>query len=190
MKKIILVFIISISIFTACSNNQIQDLNAKINIKDKTINDLEEKISTLTSELDEANNTILKHKKMNDVYAILSNMSLEFVRGKTKGDLEKINSLISDDIILSAENNKIYGQHEAYGEQIKYLLFDKDGKREYQDMVIQGFGYSENNNTYVIHIREFYNDELGMPESPPTFLNLYFREIDDKWKIVEFSFDV
>ncbi|MTI71839.1 MAG: hypothetical protein FH751_16445 [Firmicutes bacterium] len=129
-------------------------------------------------------------KKQQELFPILSNKALDFARGQTQGDIEKLNKVVSNNIIIIEKDNEIYGKYESYGEKIKYMLFNKNSKIKYKDMLIQGYRYNEENNTYLMHIREFYVDENNNPVSPPTFLNLYFSKIEGVWKVVKFNFDV
>lgn len=188
MKKIAFTSIICILFISGCTYNG-NTVNTD-NDENNKIQELKKSIKRLESDLKEKNDYIEKLEQQQAIFPILSNIALEFVRGHTQGNIEKLKEIISDSISIIEEENKIYGKYEVYGNEIKYLLYNNDGEIGYEDMVIQGYGYYEENNTYVIHIREFYVDEYNEPVSPPTFLNLYFRELEEGWRIIEFDFDV
>lgn len=188
MKKIILIFLVSIFSISGCASR-----DSTVNISDSKNNEIQElkkRIKSLESELKEKEDYIERFKQQQDLFPLLSNIALEFVRGHTQGDIEMLKKVASDNISIVEKDNEIYGKYEVHGNEIEWLLYNNDVKNRYQDMVIQGYGYYQENNTYVIHIREFYVDEYNEPVSPPTFLNLYFSELEEGWKVVEFDFDV
>lgn len=190
MRKVLFVLLICALSITGCKYRENTVIADESKNESKEIQELKEKIKRLETELEEKNAYIEKMEQEDELFSWLSNKALEFVRGHTNGDIEKLEGVIADNISIVEENDKIYGKYEYSGKEIKYLLYDKNGKAKYQDMVIQGYGWYEGNNTYVIHIREFYVDENNESVSPPTFLNLFFDKIEGDWKIVEFEFDV
>ncbi|WP_425449324.1 hypothetical protein [Dethiothermospora halolimnae] len=186
MKKIIVAFLMCILIISGCTpKDDTSDIE-----NNNEVNKLKEKVKALESELEKKEAYIESIKEQEDLFPVLSNKALTFVRGQTEGNIHKLKEVISDNISIVEEKGKIYGVYEAYGQKIKYLLYDENSKRKYKDMVIQGYGYLEGEDSYIIHIREFYVDENDKPVSPPTFLNLYFVQVDGNWKIEEFGFDV
>ena len=188
MKKIILSFFICILFISGCATKD-GSISMNNNKKDE-VQQLKERIKVLESQLKEKNTYIKKIKKQEQLFPILSNKALTFVRGQTQGDIEKLKEVISDNISIVVEEDIIYGIYEDYGEEIKYPLYDKSRKTKYRykDMVIQGYGYLEDD-TYGIHIQKFFVNENDKSISP-TFLDLYFTEIDGKWKVDKFEFDI
>jgi len=57
-------------------------------------------------------------------------------------------------------------------------------------MEIQGYGYLDEKEVVLVHVREYYYYEDGRDVTPPTFLNLFLRSEDGVWIISGFEFDV
>jgi len=177
MKKIVPILIIGLFLISSCStatdsSEHISEENTKLVDKLKV---KEKKIKELTQRVSE-----FEHEK--DLFPLISNLSREFVYAHTTGDKKSIQPLLHENISLEKRNNGIYAIVDG---EIEWLLFSEGRHERYVDWVLQGFGYDESEQTYIVHIREFYKDE-----APPTFLNLTFKKINDKWKIINLSFDV
>lgn len=174
MKKVILSICFAI-LLQGCSakTNESELVNIEYN---KQIQFLEEKIDYLEKRIE-------AFEEANDKFPILSNLSLEFVRAHTTGDIDKLKLLVSDDITLLEKDNKIYKVCDG---EITYTLYDESTQTNYLDMVVQGYGYDQQNDTYLIHIAEFYEGDLvgGF------FLNLTYKRFNDGWKVVDFEFDI
>jgi len=92
--------------------------------------------------------------------------------------------------LIIEDNDYIYGVYEYNGDEIEYMLYNDSSDIIYKDMIIQGYGYLKESEAYVIHIREFFEYQNGELVSPPTFLHLYFKNLEGDWKITSFEFDV
>ncbi|MCC5910090.1 MAG: hypothetical protein JJT76_06600 [Clostridiaceae bacterium] len=183
MKKALLLVLICIFFISGCAiNTDVQNNNK--------INELEERIKMLETELEEKNNYVTWMQEKENLFPAFSNISIEFVRGQTQGDVQKLKEVVADNVLIIEDNDKIYGTYESNGIEIEYMLYDGSSDVIYKDMIIQGYGYLEENEAYVIHIREFFEYQNGEPVSPPTFLNLYFENFEGSWKITGFDFDV
>jgi len=148
--------------------------------------DLENKIETLTQQIEKLNTEIEGYHQEKENFAVMSNVVREFVRASTSGDEEKLRTLLSEDIVLEREGNKLT----AIIDEMDWLLFSEERVFHFDDWVIQGYQYNSDENTYSIFIREFYTDSKQELVSPPTFLYLTFKEINGEWKIINLAFDV
>lgn len=177
LKFILILLVIALS---GCTNNN--NNFDQMDAMKKKIEELEQNNAALER-------TILMDKELHRVFPILSNLALDFVRGRTQGNLELLESVVSDDIIITEEEGSLFGEYMFSEDLIQYPLFIQERQSLYQDMVIQGVGYDERNEVYMLHIREFYNEASGEPGSPPVFLNLYFKATDEGFRITQFEFD-
>lgn len=188
-------------LLSGCTNPPVQEEPQSIVLESQLIQ-LQEEVNQLKESLDESEREIASLKMDNkriqdrlnqnelgmDLFPLLSNLSLSFVRAHTTGDAERLLSMVGEPIRIQKENGILTGSWEENEQVIEWELWKEDDSKIYQDMVIQGFGWLEEGR-YVIHIREFYT-EFGEETSPPTFLNLHFQKEDSRWKIVYFEFDV
>lgn len=55
-------------------------------------------------------------------------MSLEFVRVHSEGNIEKLKELVSENILITKEDNKIYGKYKVNDIEFELLLYDKESK--------------------------------------------------------------
>jgi len=190
LKKLIVLAISAILIVSGCTKNDITT-EKSLEEYDSKIQELEEKINALQAENKEMKNLIAIHKKEKENFFALSNMATEFVRAHTQGNIEKMKELLSEEIEIVEKKNKIYAAI-TYKEidNIEWTVYDKNSQYVYQDMVLQGYEYLPDDETYRINIREFYNDLNGNLQIPPTYLNLYFKQINGVWKIINLEFDV
>ena len=188
-QKVFILIVLSIFLLSSCTvkkNNE----EAEILRYKNTIEELNLEIKELESNLKQAEE-LNKHYAMKaDIFPHISNLGLQFVRAHTQGDFEKMKSLLSDDVKLVKKKDGIYGIYQYYGNEIEYCLYNFDKDIVFIDMVIQGFGYIEEKEVFILHIREFYENLDGTPLTPPTFLNLYFKQTEKGWKINYFDFDV
>ncbi len=183
MKKILLLVLLCIFFTSGCTINT--DTR-----NDNQVTELEERIKILEAELEEKSNYISHIQEKEHLFPTFANISIQFVRGQTQGDVQKLKEVIADNVLIIEDNGHIYGVYENDGYEIKYRLYNNSNNILYKDMIIQGYGYSKESETYVIHIREFFEYQNGEPVSPPTFINLYFKNFDGNWKITGFDFDV
>lgn len=190
LKKIMVLTISIILIVSGCTKNDVTTDKSLEKYENK-IQELEEKINILEAENEEMKKLINIYKKEKDSFFALSNMSVEFVRAHTKGNIEKMKELLSEEAELVERKNKIYViiPHEKSG-KTKWLVYDKSTPGIYQDMIIHGYHYVSNDDIYIIHIREIYSDSKGNIKIPPTYLDLYFKQINGVWKIVYLEFDL
>ncbi|MBS4201704.1 hypothetical protein KHA93_19045 [Bacillus sp. FJAT-49732] len=195
MKKIfLLLFLCSFMLLTACtqSANSINENDSQLEEENKDLtkrlNDKEIQLKELTQSVEELNNQIDQFNKEKESFAIISNLSNDFVIAHTTGDKERLYQLLSEDITLEERDNKLYAQiKESVSD---WLLFDYHGETKFDNWVIQGYQYVNETNTYSVFIREFYSDLNGESVSPPTFLGLTFKLQDEEWKIISLEFDV
>jgi len=183
MKKILLLVLICIFFISGCSTNTNSDY-------DNQINELEERNRILEAELEEKNNYIRRMETKEDLFPIFANLSIEFVRGQTQGDVQKLRQVVADNVLIIEDNDNIYGVFKNNGAEIEYMIYYGNRVSIYKDMIIQGYGYDEEREEYTIHIREFFEFENGESVTPPTFLDLHFKSFEGNWKITGFHFDV
>lgn len=195
MRGLLVLFICSFTLLTACSQkdvsldkkeNQLEEVNAifteRLNEKEKKIEELNQTIEQLHIQIDDFN-------KEKEHFGFVSNLSMEFVQAHTTGDKDKLRHLLSENIVLEEKDNKLYAKI-SNSDGFAWHLFNKEGKTQLDDWVIQGYQYDRKTNTFTIHIREFYINKNGEPDSPPTFLSLIFKMYNNEWKVDSLGFDV
>lgn len=191
MKKLLLL-ICGIILLSACSEelngNEIH-LEEQNLILSEQLNEKEQKIEELTRHIEQLNIQVDDFNMEKEHYAFVSNNAREFVKAHTTGDKEKIQKLLSDEVVLVEKDNKLFARVDSSGEY-EWQLFNKDAKGQFVDWIIQGQEYDGESKTFNIAIREFYLDSNGEPESPPTFLYLTFKLYNNEWKINSLAFDV
>jgi len=183
VKKILLLVLMCIFFISGCATNTDVRNNNKIN-------ELEDRIKILEADLKEKNNYVAEIQEKENLFSTFANMSIEFVRGQTQGDVQKLKEVVADNVLIIEDNDYIYGVYEYNGDEIEYMLYNDSSDIIYKDMIIQGYGYLKESEAYVIHIREFFEYQNGELVSPPTFLHLYFKNLEGDWKITSFEFDV
>lgn len=190
--RIVIILIIIAGVLSSCSpeDNQQGDANPEPADHDKKIEELNNKIETLEDDLEEANQRIEDYKKEDENFPFISNLALDFVRAHTQGNKEKMRELLSEEIELVEKDKRIYAVMQVNDQEVEWMLYEKDSPARYQDMVVQGYAYLREEDAFIIHIREFYEGKEGEVISPPTFLNLTFKKVDDQWKIINLEFDV
>ncbi|MFJ7738778.1 hypothetical protein ACIQ2D_20930 [Lysinibacillus sp. NPDC097287] len=195
VRGLLVLIICSFTMLTACSQkddsldkneSQLEEVNAEfsgmLNEKDKKIEELNQTIEQLNIQIDDFN-------KEKDNFGFISNLSMEFVQAQTTGDKDKLRQLLSEDIVLEEKDNKLYAKI-INSNGFEWLLFNKEGKTQLDDWVIQGYQYDSKTKTFNIFIREVYINLNGEPDIPPTFLNLTFKMYNTEWKITSLGFDV
>lgn len=193
-KKLWVLLICSFTLLTACSqtenslDEEVSQLEEDKVALSQTLSDQENKIEKLTQSITELKKQTDATKEEKDLFPWISNLSRDFVRAHTSGDKEKLQELLSEDIILVERDNELYVKHGE--DEYEWLLFSNEGKSQLDDWVIQGYQYDSESDTFHINIREFYVDLSGESESPPTFLGLSFEMFDNEWRIVGVGFDV
>lgn len=188
-QKVFILIVLSIFLLSSCTvkkNNE----EAEMLKYQNTVEELKLEIKALESNLEQAEELNKHYAMKEDLFPHISNLGLQFVRAHTQGDLEKMKSLLSDDVKLVKKNKGIYGIYQYDGNETEICLTNFDKDKIFIDMVLQGFGYNEEKDVFSLHIREFYENLDGEPLTPPTFLNLYFKETEKGWKISYFEFDV
>jgi hypothetical protein len=158
--------------------------------QNQKITELEQKISALEQEKRELQLTINRFEQEKQWFPTIGNLALQFVHAHIAGDAETLREMLGPDMALEERNGALYVTYSHEEQKVEWPVYSEDADRVYQDMLIQGFEYMPQDQTYRVHIREFFADRQQEIISPPTFLNLTFRQIDGEWKVVEISFDV
>lgn len=188
MKKHFLIMLIfSVSLITACTNSEeaVSQLKEEKEILTSSLNEnkaVQEKLSQRVTELEQQ---VENYQKEVEMFPNFSDLSRQFVRAHTSGDIETLQTLLSDELVLEQIEHTLYIEDDT---NYKWQVFTVGDKLD--DWVIQGFQYNTDNNTYMVHIREFLKNAEGEPVSPPTFLNLTFKFVNEEWKVSGLSFDV
>lgn len=150
---------------------------------------LEQRIVELEQYAAELERTAAADKEMHQAYPAISHLALDFVRGRTGGDIGLLKSVVSEDIVITEEDRALYGAYSYADQRVRYPLFTEERQSLFQDMLIYGFGYDESSQVYVLHIQEFYIEPSGEPASPPVIMHLYFKMTEDGYRITQFEFD-
>ncbi len=188
------IIICGFTLLTACSQTKnslgeaASKLEADKTVSSESLSNQENEMEKLSQSITELEKQLDATRKEKDIFPGISNLSREFVRAHTSGDKEKLQELLSEDIILIDRDNELYAKHGE--DEYEWLLFSHERKVLLDDWVIQGYQYDSESDTFHINIREFYVDANGEPESPPTFLGLSFKMFDNEWKIIGIGFDV
>ncbi|ESU31965.1 hypothetical protein G3A_13750 [Bacillus sp. 17376] len=186
-KKGMLLIVCCIPIITACTDTEI--VNQLESEKETLTMDLAEnkaEIDRLNEKISEMEGQLETNQKENDLFSQMSYLSMEFVKAHTTGDKETLQALLSEELIMEERDNNLFVKN---NDNVEWLLYSADN-HQLDDWVIQGFQYNPENDTYTVHIREFFSDANGEPVSPPTFLNLKFKLYNDQWKVDGLEFDV
>ncbi len=186
-KKLVVLFICSLTMVTACAQEDPSFDEEKVELLYE-LEDKENEIKDLTQRIDDLEKEMADSRKGVEHFAHIGNQSREFVQAHTTGDKEKLRELLSENIILEDRDNDLY----AVFDGMEWFLHRGAGERQivFDDWVIQGYDYESKGNTINIFIREFYTDPNGEPTSPPTFLHLKFEMVNNECKIVSFGFYV
>ncbi|MBS3679851.1 hypothetical protein KGF86_06470 [Ornithinibacillus massiliensis] len=120
--------------------------------------------------------------------AIINILSGEFVEAHTTGDKKALEKLLSDGTNLIEKDNKLYLTNT--GDDFEWFLFDSQSEITLHDWKIQGYAYDNEEETFLVHVREYFYDKNGIIVSPPTFLNLTFKLQASDWEIISVVFDV
>lgn len=150
------------------------------------INSLNIKTSELENVVGELESIIKVYEIQQRDFAFASNSALQFVRAMTTGNREALDEMLSNEFELVNKNKDLYVTVAYDDNEVEWKLFSPTD--HYKDMVVQGYTYDEEKNTYVIHTRLFYLDSDGNDISPPVFLTLFFQP--HSWKIIDLYFDV
>jgi|GEM_PF-2946207 len=201
MKKAWLIFIIMLLLSSGCSvqtdtqedrinqlEHEVSELQEKYAHAIKTVEEQKYEIEALETELTKRKSDGNEENCFDDFYPLLSNLSHQFTRAHTNGDLESLRKLVSERINIDLVDGVMKATWLEDDQEIEWILWDQSSDLIYRDMVIQGYG-SLDDGTKLIHIREFYESDR-MEVTPPTFLNLHFQIEEKEWKIVYFEFDV
>lgn len=187
LKKFLLLIVCFIPIMTACTDTETVDqLMSEKETLAMDLTENKEEIERLNAEIAGLEKQLETHQKEKDLFSQLSNLSREFVKAHTTGDKEAVQALVSEELTLEERDNKLWIKNsDNYDWLLHSVEFD-----QLDDWVIQGFEYFPEDDTYRVHIREFFSDANGEPVSPPTFLNLTFKLINEEWKVDGVEFDV
>ena len=190
MRKLLVIIICSsFTLLFACSSKDASNGNEEeITELRELVKEKEEKIEELTETIEEQTRIINDSNMEKENFPFISQISREFVQAHTTGDKEKLQQLLSEDITLLEKDNSFYATS-VNDNDFEWLLYN-EGNSRFVDWVIQGYEYDRKTDTYHIFIREFYVDEIGEPESPPTFLGLTITKYNNEWKISSLAFDV
>lgn len=189
MNKIILILLLfSFSLMTACTNSeeavsQLKEEKEKLTLSLNENKAVQEKLSQRVTELEQQ---VQHYQKEAEMFSVFSDLSRQFVQAHTSGDIDTLQTLLSDELVLEQNGHTLYIEDDT---PYKWQVFTADGDK-LDDWAIQGFQYNKDNNTYMVHIREFYMNADEEPVSPPTFLNLTFKLVKDEWKVSGLGFDV
>lgn len=190
MRRLLVIIICSsFTLLFACSSKDASNGNEEeITELRELVKEKEEKIEELTETIEEQTRIINDSNMEKENFPFISQISREFVQAHTTGDKEKLQQLLSEDITLLEKDNSFYATS-VNDNGFEWLLYN-EGNSRFVDWVIQGYEYDRKTDTYHIFIREFYVDEIGEPESPPTFLGLTITKYNNEWKISSLAFDV
>ncbi|MCT4544465.1 MAG: hypothetical protein N4A63_13040 [Vallitalea sp.] len=122
-------------------------------------------------------------------FRFLSEMSLEFSRARTSGDINKLKSLVSNNIEILEKDNEIFAKWKIDEQEIEYPLYTKIRMKTYKDMQINGYDYNEKEDKFDIYVQEYFTNSakeiVGIG-----FINLHFERINNEWKISRFEYDI
>ncbi|MGE7835639.1 hypothetical protein [Viridibacillus arvi] len=184
--KIWVLFVFGFMLLTACSNSNgfVELQHAKANTD--TPKENESKAENSTQTIKKLKKEIAVYKMEKEYFAIISNLSRDFVQAQKTGNQKQLQALMAKELTLKNKDNGLY----VIIDNVDWLLYTLDGKNYLDDWVIQGYDYNKDNQTFNIFIREFYKSNNVELVSPPTFLHLVFKKVHDEWKIVNLEFDV
>ena len=191
-KKLFILLFCCVVFVTACTpsknSSQVKEEATKEETEELTLklNEKEQKIASLTKELQQMDDKMKEHEEAMENFVFISNLTREFIQAHTKGDKEKLAEMLSDELFLVESDEGLFVNVDGY----EWLLFPNESKTKYVDWVIQGYSFDREQMTMAVHTREFFEDENGEPEAPPTFLSLTFKKFNDSWKITSLAFDV
>ncbi|WP_066502978.1 hypothetical protein [Abyssisolibacter fermentans] len=206
-KNRLIIFIIMIFIYliniSGCSmsNNEYKE---EIRNKQATIEDLnskldavKEKEALLKSQIEQLRKNSGESQKKAEIYKVeheyfpfITNMALKFVRAQTKGDVSVIEEIIAGKLNLIEDNGDIKIYKTINGNRQEWMIYEKNSKLIYKDMVIQGYEYDAEQDIFKLYIRQFYINNDDSVNEPPVFLNLSFAKQEDVFKIIDLEFDV
>jgi len=169
-------------------SNEVDNYEKIVDGYTQTIQDLNGTITTYREEVATYKRGVEAQTIKDNIFPALANLSLEFVRAQTSGDLDKLQALVSDDITFYWVDEDIYCRYFYEEKVIELPVYIKDSAKYYQDMVIQGYGYIEEDDIYLINIAEFMTSDS--PSLGGIFLNLSFEKIDGSWKVIMIEFDI
>lgn len=191
---------ILVILFTGCTNEQftideqnayILELELKLEENKSVIDDLEEINEKLNEEKKVLNELISSnddnHDTANKVFREISNLTLEFARARTDGDMDRLKELLSSDFTLYKENDEIWSKSESTG--YTNLLHFSRRKETYHDMCLAYYKYDENIGGYIVYTDEYFVDNDRNIEGV-AFVYLTIIKEDDKWKILTCEFDI
>lgn len=103
MVRKLLLLICGISLLTACTDDlngneiQLEEKNLRLS---EQLNEKEQKIKELSKQIEQLNIQTDDFNMEKEHYAFVSNNSREFVEAHTTGNKEKLQQLLSDEVIL------------------------------------------------------------------------------------------
>lgn len=204
-KLILLIAMILISLINICGcsmNNseykeEIRDKQATIEDLNSKLDAAKEKEALLKSQIEQLRKNSGESQKKAEIYKVeheyfpfITNMALKFVRAQTKGDVSVIEEIIAGKLNLIEDNGNIKIYKTINGNRQEWMIYEKNSKLIYKDMVIQGYEYDAEQDIFKLYIRQFYINNDDSVNEPPVFLNLSFAKQEDVFKIIDLEFDV
>lgn len=185
-------FFIWLSFLTliGCDNGAVDDLRSELEMKNKTITELEQKLNSLEEEKRELQKERDRHTLEKDFFAEISNQAYQFVQAHISGNREEIQKFLGNGLTLTEKDRDLYVTFPVSGDEVEVRVYQEDSPYVFKGMIIQGYNYDPNEEVYRVHIREFYEHTDPQHVFLPTFVNLSFQRMENDWKIVQIEFDV
>lgn len=194
MNKRLIVIIIGISMIlgVSCSTQEqtnnlakIDEVNQQVSALKIENDKLNRQIDALKSENEKLNYLLEVNDRKEKNFYDLNYKIIDFVRAQIAGDIEKLNTMLDNGWNASKQGKNV----QVEGNETDWFIYHED-YGVYKDFVIQSYTYDSENDTYRINIREFFEFDNGEEKTPPTYINLYFKKLDELWKIVNLDMDV
>lgn len=185
-KKLLGLLICGVIVLTACSQNEetIATKDTQNEVKESDIN--ETASAELNQQVEDLKGQVEVLTKEHDAFPTISNLTKDFVQAQVTGDKERLNQLITDDVVIEEKGTELYVSTDGGP---GFLLFSEELKEQFGGWEIRSAGYSKERGSFDVFLSEFHatpDDE----ESPISFVNLYFKEVDNQWKIAGVEFDI
>lgn len=196
MNKAFIVIMILLVMLTGCKVKNVKEeidtsregVEAE-NYNENQVKQLNDEISTLKTELNEKEITIENMNFEKENLRRISDLCLEFSRARDNGDIDKLTSLVSDNIEIIKKDDGIYGKYMVDSYEVEYPLHLYNKDTSYKDMLITGYEYDKEKKIYYVFVQEFFkNDDKQI--AGMGFVDLEFVQVNGKWKIDEFSYDI
>lgn len=139
----------------------------------------------LNQQLEDLKGQVEVLTKEHEAFPTISNLTKDFVQAQVRGDKERLNQLITDDVVIEEKGTELYVSTDGTPD---YLLFSKELKEQFEGWEIRSAGYSEERGSFDVFLSESY--ATPDDKSPISFVNLYFKEVDNQWKIAGVDSDI